>query len=118
MAGRSDGPVRCWGRAKAGCLRLADLAIHEELVAIAHDDARLVLERDPQLESERGRALRPSSTSSAATKRCNTCATAASAQEGPARCLHQPVAIRESLEFETRPPPRARCKRKLPEIPR
>src|SRR6202011_3040550 len=39
-------------------LRLADLAIHEELVAIAHDDARLVLERDPHLESERGRALR------------------------------------------------------------
>jgi ATP-dependent DNA helicase RecG len=39
-------------------LRLADLAVHEELVAIAHDDARLVLERDPHLESERGRALR------------------------------------------------------------
>ena len=39
-------------------LRLADLAIHEELVAIAHDDARLVLERDPHLESERGRTLR------------------------------------------------------------
>ena len=39
-------------------LRLADLAIHEELVAVAHDDARLVLERDPYLESERGRALR------------------------------------------------------------
>jgi len=39
-------------------LRLADLAAHEELIAIAHDDARLVLERDPQLESERGQALR------------------------------------------------------------
>jgi len=39
-------------------LRLADLAVHEELVAVAHDDARLVLERDPHLESERGRALR------------------------------------------------------------
>ena len=39
-------------------LRLADLAAHEELIAIAHDDARLVLERDPHLESERGRALR------------------------------------------------------------
>jgi ATP-dependent DNA helicase RecG len=38
-------------------LRLADLAIHEELVALAHDDARLVLERDPHLESERGQAL-------------------------------------------------------------
>jgi ATP-dependent DNA helicase RecG len=39
-------------------LRLADLAVHEELVAIAHDDARLVLARDPHLESERGQALR------------------------------------------------------------
>jgi ATP-dependent DNA helicase RecG len=39
-------------------LRLADLAVHEELVAIAHDDARLVLEQDPHLESERGQALR------------------------------------------------------------
>ena len=39
-------------------LRLADLAEHEELIAIAHDDARLVLERDPHLESKRGQALR------------------------------------------------------------
>ncbi|HJU16938.1 MAG TPA: ATP-dependent DNA helicase RecG [Stellaceae bacterium] len=39
-------------------LRLADLATHEALVAVAHDDARLVLERDPALDSERGRALR------------------------------------------------------------
>jgi ATP-dependent DNA helicase RecG len=39
-------------------LRVADLAVHEELIAIAHEDARLVLERDPQLESERGHALR------------------------------------------------------------
>jgi len=39
-------------------LRLADLAVHAELVALAHDDARLVLERDPHLETERGEALR------------------------------------------------------------
>jgi ATP-dependent DNA helicase RecG len=39
-------------------LRLADLGVHEELVAIAHGDARLVLERDPRLESDRGQALR------------------------------------------------------------
>jgi ATP-dependent DNA helicase RecG len=39
-------------------LRLTDLAAHAELIAIAHDDARLVLERDPHLESERGQALR------------------------------------------------------------
>jgi ATP-dependent DNA helicase RecG len=39
-------------------LRLADLARHEELVAVAHDDARLVLERDPELSTPRGAALR------------------------------------------------------------
>jgi ATP-dependent DNA helicase RecG len=38
-------------------LRLPNLAAHQELIAVAHDDARLVLERDPQLESERGQAL-------------------------------------------------------------
>jgi ATP-dependent DNA helicase RecG len=39
-------------------LRLADLAHHEKLVAVAHDDARLVLERDPSLSTPRGEALR------------------------------------------------------------
>ena len=39
-------------------LRLADLAAHAELIAIAHDDARLVLDQDPHLETERGQALR------------------------------------------------------------
>ena len=39
-------------------LRLADLSAHAELIAIAHDDARLVLEHDPHLDSERGQALR------------------------------------------------------------
>ena len=39
-------------------LRLADLARHEGLIAIAHDDARLILERDPALSSPRGEALR------------------------------------------------------------
>jgi ATP-dependent DNA helicase RecG len=39
-------------------LRLADLAQHEALIPVAHDDARLVLERDPNLSSERGQALR------------------------------------------------------------
>ena len=39
-------------------LRLADLAQHAELVAVAHDDARLVLERDPALAGPRGAALR------------------------------------------------------------
>jgi ATP-dependent DNA helicase RecG len=39
-------------------LRLADLAAHEPLIAVAHDEARLALERDPRLETARGEALR------------------------------------------------------------
>ncbi|MGE4220731.1 MAG: ATP-dependent DNA helicase RecG, partial [Alphaproteobacteria bacterium] len=38
--------------------RLADLAVHGDLLAAARDDAKLILERDPDLKSERGRALR------------------------------------------------------------
>jgi ATP-dependent DNA helicase RecG len=38
--------------------RLADLAVHGELLAAARDDARLVLERDPDLAGPRGEALR------------------------------------------------------------
>jgi ATP-dependent DNA helicase RecG len=38
--------------------RLADLAIHAELLAAARDDAKLILARDPDLKSERGSALR------------------------------------------------------------
>ncbi len=39
-------------------MRLADLAAHAELLQAARDDARLIVERDPDLESERGAALR------------------------------------------------------------
>ena len=38
--------------------RLADLMAHQDLVAIARDDARLILHRDPELKSLRGEALR------------------------------------------------------------
>ncbi len=38
--------------------RLADLAVHGDLLAMARDDARLVLARDPDLADARGRALR------------------------------------------------------------
>ncbi len=38
--------------------RLADLAAHADLLAIARDDTRLILERDPELAGERGAALR------------------------------------------------------------
>ena len=38
--------------------RLADPVAHRDLIATAADDARLVLARDPELTSERGKALR------------------------------------------------------------
>ncbi|HEY0104889.1 MAG TPA: ATP-dependent DNA helicase RecG [Rhizomicrobium sp.] len=38
--------------------RLADLAVHADLLAVARDDAQLVLTRDPDLQSERGKSLR------------------------------------------------------------
>ncbi|MEQ9328694.1 MAG: ATP-dependent DNA helicase RecG [Rhodospirillales bacterium] len=38
--------------------RLADIAAHADLMAVARDDARLILDRDPDLESDRGKALR------------------------------------------------------------
>ncbi len=39
-------------------MRLADLAIHGELVATAREDSKLILARDPTLASPRGQALR------------------------------------------------------------
>ena len=39
-------------------LKLADLNLHGDLLAAARDDARLILDRDPDLVSERGQALR------------------------------------------------------------
>ncbi len=38
--------------------KLADLAAHGDLLAAARDDARLLLDRDPALETPRGRAVR------------------------------------------------------------
>jgi ATP-dependent DNA helicase RecG len=38
--------------------RLADLALHADLLATARDDAKLILERDPELSGPRGEALR------------------------------------------------------------
>ncbi|MGE0155071.1 MAG: helicase-related protein, partial [Reyranellaceae bacterium] len=39
-------------------MRLADLAVHGDLLQIARDDSRLILERDAKLASGRGQALR------------------------------------------------------------
>ena len=38
--------------------RLADLSVHGELLAVARDDAALILQRDPELSGARGQALR------------------------------------------------------------
>ena len=38
--------------------RLADLSAHSDLLLTARDDANLIMERDPELKSERGQALR------------------------------------------------------------
>ncbi|QDO98905.1 ATP-dependent DNA helicase RecG [Ferrovibrio terrae] len=37
--------------------RTADLAAHADLLVVARDDAKLILERDPKLASDRGKAL-------------------------------------------------------------
>ncbi len=54
------GPGEMLGRRQSGMeeFRLADPSAHGELLDIAHDDARLVLARDPDLKSPRGDALR------------------------------------------------------------
>ncbi len=38
--------------------KLADLAVHGELLAVARDDVKLILSRDADLEGERGKALK------------------------------------------------------------
>ena len=54
------GPGDVLGKRQSGMedFRLADPAAHDDLLAVAHDDARLVLARDPELKSPRGEALR------------------------------------------------------------
>jgi ATP-dependent DNA helicase RecG len=57
---RLRGEGELLGTRQAGLpgFRLADLAAHARLLAIARDDAELILRRDPDLASERGEALR------------------------------------------------------------
>jgi ATP-dependent DNA helicase RecG len=48
------------GRRQSGLeeFRLADPIAHADLLATAHDDARLILARDPDLKGPRGENLR------------------------------------------------------------
>lgn len=39
-------------------MKHADLMVHGDLLSIAHDDAALIMSKDPNLETERGQALR------------------------------------------------------------
>jgi ATP-dependent DNA helicase RecG len=57
---RLRGPGEVLGTRQSGTpsFRLADLSEHANLLAAARDDAKLVLSRDPELESPRGQALR------------------------------------------------------------
>ncbi|HEY8255955.1 MAG TPA: ATP-dependent DNA helicase RecG [Rhizomicrobium sp.] len=57
---RLRGPGEMLGRRQSGLeeFRMADPMAHADLLAIAHDDANLVLTRDPDLKSPRGQALR------------------------------------------------------------
>ncbi len=57
---RLRGPGEVLGTRQSGLppLRFADLCRDRDLLAAAHDDARMILERDPSLRSRRGCALR------------------------------------------------------------
>ncbi len=54
------GPGEVLGRRQSGMeeFRLADPSVHADLLAVAHDDARLILNRDPDLKGPRGENLR------------------------------------------------------------
>ena len=54
------GPGELLGTRQSGALefRMADIAVHGDLLAAARDDAGLILSRDPDLKSPRGEALR------------------------------------------------------------
>ena len=54
------GPGEMLGRRQSGLeeFRMADPVAHGDLLVAAHDDARLILARDPELKSPRGKTLR------------------------------------------------------------
>jgi ATP-dependent DNA helicase RecG len=57
---RLRGPGEMLGKRQSGLeeFRMANPTAHADLLAVAHDDARLVLARDPDLKTPRGSALR------------------------------------------------------------
>jgi ATP-dependent DNA helicase RecG len=55
---RGEGEILGVRQAGLPGFRLADIVLHARLLAIARDDAELILRRDPELTSKRGEALR------------------------------------------------------------
>jgi len=55
---RGEGDVLGTRQSGMPGFKVADMAVHSDLLATARDDARLFLSKDPDLESERGAALR------------------------------------------------------------
>jgi ATP-dependent DNA helicase RecG len=55
---RGSGEVLGTRQSGLPSFRVADLTIHGDLLEIARDDARLILNKDPDLASKRGQALR------------------------------------------------------------
>lgn len=55
---RGEGEVLGTRQSGSPGFRIADLSHHAELLAMARDDAQLMLTRDPELASPRGKALR------------------------------------------------------------
>ncbi|MBM3531565.1 MAG: ATP-dependent DNA helicase RecG [Alphaproteobacteria bacterium] len=57
---RLRGAGEVLGKRQSGLpeFKAADLAVHGDLLPIAADDVKLILARDPELEGERGKALR------------------------------------------------------------
>ena len=55
---RGSGEVLGTRQSGLPIFRIADITVHGELLAAARDDAKLILNKDADLESERGQALR------------------------------------------------------------
>ena len=55
---RGEGEVLGTRQSGAPGFRLASLDVHARLLGVARDDAALIMSRDPNLQSERGKALR------------------------------------------------------------
>ncbi len=55
---RGSGDVLGTKQSGLPAFRFVDLALHHELIAIAHDEVKLILHRDPELVTEKGQALK------------------------------------------------------------